>query len=174
MSTTTDKRRSEAVESRLFRYGSVVSAIVSLGVLLYLRELSMAFSRTPRIFPSVVIHIGIVAAAGLVIKEVSTRLLKPDLLASTDDEVMKHLTGAASSFTLPERIKRLAMMGLWTAVFFALGSFNILLAVIPCYIGAAYSLGVRDRKTLLLSTVTLFAFVYVVFGILIRIPLRLF
>ncbi|QCC48460.1 hypothetical protein DV707_12735 [Halobellus limi] len=174
MSSITGETRSQSVESQLFRYGSVLSAALALGVLLYLRELSTAFSRTPRIFPSVVIHIGIVAAVGLVVKEVITRLVKPDLLASTDDEVMRHLIGSASAFPLPVRVKRLVMMGLWTAVFFAFGTFNVLLAVVFCYVGAAYSLGVRDPKRLGLSTVTLFAFVYVVFGILIRIPLRLF
>lgn len=171
---TTDNLQSWSIESQLFRYGSVLSAVLTLGGLLYLRELSGAFGRTPRIFPSVVIHIGIVAALGLVVKEVSTRLVKPNLLTATDDEVMRHLTGSVSAFTLPVRVKRLAIMGLWTFLFFTLGTVNVLLAVIPCYAGAAYSLGVRDRKTLVLSTSALFAFVYVVFGLLIRVPLRLF
>lgn len=171
---TTDDPQSRSIESQLFRYGSVISAVLGLGILLYLRELSAAFSRTPRIFPSVVIHIGIVAAVGLVVKEVSTRLVKPDLLAATDDEVMEHLTGSTSTFTLSVRIKRLTIMGLWTALFFVLGTVNVLLAVVICYAGAAYSLGIRDRKTLILSTAALFTFAYVVFGLLIRIPLQLF
>lgn len=174
MNTTTEDSRVRSIESQLFRYGSVLSAVLALGSLLYLRDLSAGFSRTPRIFPSVVIHVGIIAAIGLVVKEVIVHFVKPGLLASTDDDVLKHLTGATSVFTLPVRVKRLTIMGLWTALFFALGTLNVLLAVVICYAGAAYSLGIRDWKTLALSSVTLFAFVYVVFGLLIRIPLRLF
>lgn len=164
----------ETLEERLFRYGSVLSALLAFAAFIHLYTVASEFSKTPRIFPMVVILVGLVSAAALLIKEVIVRFLKPDLLTATDDAVMEHLSGAGSIYALPDRLKRLAIAGAWTAVFFLIATVNVLVALIVSYLGAAYSLGIRDKKTLAVSTATLFLFVFIVFVLLIRMPLDLF
>lgn len=172
--TTESNSDGEPIEERLFRYGSSLSAVLALVAFAYLYTVAQTFSRTPRIFPTVVITLGLVAAVALFVKEVVVRFVKPDLFTGGDDAVMEHLTGAESLFELPERLQRLGIIGAWTTVFFLVATVNVLAALIVSYVGAAYSLGIRDKKTLAASTLTLFLFVYVVFVLLIRMPLDLF
>lgn len=163
-----------SVEHRLFKYGSFLSAVLALASFVYLYDVASGFSQTPRIFPMVVIQIGLVAAAALVIKEAISRFLKPDLFGAADDRILEHLTGSGSIYALPDRVKRLGIVGVWTVCFFLIATVNVLVALVVSYAGAAYSLGIRDKKTLVTSTAALFLFVYVVFVLLIRMPLDLF
>lgn len=172
--TTESTSENESIEERLFRVGSVLSAVLALAAFVYLYTVAETFSRTPRIFPMVVIQLGLVAAVALVVKEVVVRFVKPDLFDEGDDAVMEHLTGAGSLYALPDRVKRLGIVGAWTVVFFLVATVNVLAALVVSYVGAAYSLGIRDKRTLAASTITLFLFVYVVFVLLIRMPLDLF
>lgn len=161
-------------ENFVVSIGSVFSAVVALCVLLYLHSLATEFGDTPQIFPLIVIRIGIVIAALLVIKEVVTRFVKPDIFESDDDESKKHLTGEASQFSISTRLSRLATIGAVIVAFFLLSNINVLLAILVCYPAAVYVLGARDIKHILLSTAVVLAFVYFVFIVLIQMPLDLF
>jgi len=100
----------EEIEAFLRDAGSILSAVAALAALVYMHGLATEFSETPRLFPLVTIRVGIPLAAALVVKEVLTRVWKPDLLAGADDEVMKHLIGEDSQFTLRKRAERLAAL----------------------------------------------------------------
>jgi len=161
-------------EAFLVDAGSIFSAIAALAALVYMHGIAMEFSETPRLFPLVIIRVGIPLAAALVVKELLTRLWKPDLLAGADDEVMKHLVGGDSQFTITKRVERLATLGAGTVLFFLVASLNLLLGIVVSYPFLLYALGVRDPKTLVTSTLLLFGFVYLIFVQIIGLPVGIF
>lgn len=162
------------IERRIIDIGSVASALFLLGALVYLHSLAMEFGDTPRIFPLIVIRAGIVIAALLVFKEVVTRFVKPDLFEPEDDEVTKHLTGERSQFSIPVRAKRLSVVALLVIGFFTVATVNVLLAIAVCYPATLYLLGTRDSKQIVVSSLLLLVFVYLVFVLFIQMPLDLF
>jgi hypothetical protein len=164
----------EEIEAFLIDAGSILSAVVALAVLVYVHGIAVEFSETPRLFPLVVIRAGIVLAAALLVKELVTRVWKPDLLADADDEVTKHLVGADSQFTIGKRVERLAALGAGTVLFFLVASLNLLLGIVVGYPFLIYALGVRDPKAVVVSTLVLFGFVYLVFVQIIGLPVDLF
>ncbi|MGQ4556144.1 hypothetical protein [Halobellus sp. GM3] len=108
------------------------------------------------------------------IKEVVTTFYRPDLFGDVDDKVTEHLKGAESRFSVGERAKRLAITGVVTVGFFAIATLNVLAAVVVIYPAAVYALGVRDRRAIATSTALLVGFVYLVFVVIIEMPLDLF
>lgn len=166
--------KTEKIEAFLVDVGSILTAIAAFVALVYMHGIATEFSETPRLFPLAVIRIGIPIAAALVVKEVLTRIWKPDLLAAADDEVMEHLRGAESQFPITKRIQRLAVLGAGTVVFFAVASLNLLLGIVVSYPLLLYALGIRDPKTVLGSTLLLFAFVYLIFVQIIGLPVDIF
>ena len=161
-------------ERRVLSFGSIISAFVVLGGLLYLHAVAMDIGTTPRIFPLIVIRIGIVIAALLVLKELVTRVIMPNLLVPTEDEVTKHLTGEQSQFSIPVRAYRLLVVAAMIAAFFLLANVSVLVSILVCYPATVYALGVRDVKRIVLSTVVVVTFVFVVFVVIIQMPFDLF
>jgi hypothetical protein len=168
-----DWERAE-IEAFLVDAGSILSAIAALAALVYMHEIATGFSETPRLFPLVILRVGIPLAAALVLKELLTRVWKPDLLADADDEVMKHLVGADSQFTIRKRLERLAALGAGTVLFFVVASLNLLLGLLVSYPFLLYALGIRDPKTVAGSTLLLFGFVYLIFVQIIGLPVDIF
>ena len=164
----------EEIEAFLVDAGSILSAVAALAGLVYMHGMATGFSQTPRLFPLVVIRAGIALAAALVLKELIVRVWKPDLIATSDDEVMKHLVGADSQFTIKKRIERLAALGAGTVLFFIVASLNLLLGIVVAYPFLLYALGVRDPKTVVGSTLLLFGFVYLIFVQIIGLPVDVF
>jgi hypothetical protein len=164
----------EEIEAFLIDAGSILASIAALAMLVYMHGMATALPETPRLFPLAIIRAGIVLAAALVVKELITRAWKPDLLTDADDEVMKHLVGAESQFTIKKRIKRLAALGTGTVLFFFAASLNLLLGIVVSYPVLLYLLGVRDVKTLVGSTLVLFGFVYIIFVQVIGLPVDVF
>jgi len=160
-------------EDRIISVGSVLSAVVALGALLYLYTLAVDFGDTPSIFPVIVIRIGIAIAALLVLKELITQFVKPGIF-ERDDESKKHLTGEKSQFSASTRLSRLVIIGATIVAFFVLSNVNVLVAILVCYPASVYLLGVRDIKQILLGTAVVLTFVYLVFIVLIQMPLDLF
>ena len=164
----------EEIEALLVDAGSILTAVAALATLVYMHGIATEFSQTPRLFPLAVIRIGIPIAAALVVKEVLTRVWMPDLIADGDDEVMEHLRGGDSQFPIPTRIRRLAVLGAGTVVFFVVAGLNLLLGIVVSYPLLLYALGIRDPKTVLGSTLLLFAFVYLIFVQIIGLPVDVF
>lgn len=162
------------IETRILDIGSLVSAVVVFVTLLYLYTLTSEFGDTPGIFPATIISVGILVSATLVVKELVTRFIYPGVFTERQDEVTKHLTGSKSQFPVRTRVTRLASIGVVVVSFFVLATVNVLLALAICYPASIYLLGMKDRKTILLSTAALLAFVYVVFVLLVQMPLDLF
>jgi len=164
----------EQIEAFLVDAGSILSAVAALAALVYMHEIAVGFSETPRLFPLAIIRLAIPLAAALVVKELLTRIWKPDLLAGADDEVMKHLVGGDSQFTIRKRAERLAVLGAGTVLFFLVASLHLLLGIVVSYPFLLYALGVRDPKTVVGSTLLLFGFVYLIFVLVIDLPVDIF
>jgi hypothetical protein len=164
----------EEIEALLVDAGSILTAVAALAALVYMHGIAMEFSKTPRLFPLAVIRIGIPIAAALVVKEILTRIWLPDLFADSDDEVMEHLRGGDSQFPITTRIKRLAILGAGTVVFFVVASLNLLLGIVVSHPLLLYALGIRDPKTVAGSMLLLFAFVYLIFVQIIGLPVDIF
>jgi hypothetical protein len=174
MFDSNDGAGSVRIETRMFKLGSVVSAALATVVLGYLLAVSLQLGSTSRQFPVVVLTLGLGASTALLGKEILVQYWKPNLLASSNSKVMENLTGSQSQFSLPVRLKRLLIMGGWTGVFLLIASVDLLTATGVAYAGATYSLGVRDKKRIVGGTLLLLAFIYVIFILVIQMPIDMF
>lgn len=164
----------EEIERWVLDIAALAAAIVIFASLAYLYVITQEISPTPRLFPSIIIAVGLPVAALLVVKEAVTRFIKPDLFVSEPDEVLKHLTGERSRFSIKVRLVRLAVIGTMIVLFFGLAVVNVLVSIVVCYPLALLMLGERDPKRIGLSSLALIAFVFFVFILLIDMPLDLF
>lgn len=123
-------------------------------------------------FPRIILASGILFAILLIARELILKWSDYEFAVKTG--ISEYLKGGESRYTVSERVKRVGLLGAWTALFFVLAVVNFLLAITICYPGTMYSLGIRNRRVLVLSTIAVDVFVFVVFVWVLGIPLGVF
>lgn len=123
-------------------------------------------------FPRIILGTGMLFAAFLIIRELS--LEWTDFEFGVETGISEYLRGGESHYSLAEQAKRVGILVVWTVAFFALASLNFLLAITVYFPGTMYSLGIRNRRVLVGSTVAIDVFVFVVFFWVLGIPLGVF
>lgn len=123
-------------------------------------------------FPKIILAAGILFAILLIVKELVLEWTDYDF--NIESGISEYLKGGESQYTSREQIKRNSILLLGIAVFFLLATLNFIIAIIITYPGMLYFLGIRDRRTLIGSTVAISVFVFVMFVLILGIPLGVF
>lgn len=162
--------------SRFIRDFQRVGTIGSSGLLIILFSIlyavSGSYEGTANDFPRIILAAGILFAVLLIIREIV--LEWTDYEFGVDSGISEYLRGGESQYSPQKRAKRVGVLAVWTAVFFALATLNFILAITVCYPGMLYSLGIRDRKVLIGGTIVIDIFIFIVFVWALGIPLGVF
>lgn len=154
------------------RIGTVGVSGLFLALFAALYVAAGQYEGTANDFPRIILVAGMLFAVLLVIKELLIEWLDYDFGAESG--ISEYLKGGDSQYPISDRLKRVGILGVWTALFFGLAALNFLLAITICYPGVVYSLGVRDRRVLIWGTIGIDVFVFVVFVWTLGIPLGVF
>jgi hypothetical protein len=123
-------------------------------------------------FPGFILLAGIILSCLLIVRELILKWSDYDFAVETG--ISEYLKGGESQYTITERLKRVSLLGIWTAFFFVLATVNFILAITICYPGTMYTLGVHNYRTLVVSTIAIDLFVFIVFVWVLGIPLGVF
>lgn len=157
----------------LERTVSISFTAISLLLFVWFYDMARGFSGRASELPTLIFQVGIVISSLLLFFQTIVPKYFPRLQSGGSDRA-EYLKGGESRFTFRQRLIRFGVFVAGVVVFFAIASWNFLAAMVVTYPGMVYSLDVRDPKTLIASTVVLVSFVYVVFILVLEIPLGVF
>lgn len=165
--STATRVRSYSVEALIIKAGSICATLGFFAFFFVMYRTAQGYSRTPRLFPSVVLAVGMCLTLGILFRTALDWKF-PDFIGTAEESsATKYLKGVESEFSLTDRAKRLSLTGVWIALFFVIARFDVLLGLAVGYIGMMYSLGIRSYKVLGVSTIMLLIFVVIVFLLLV-------
>lgn len=161
--------------SRIQNYQRVGTVGVSGLLLILFAALYMftgKYKGTANDFPRIILIAGMLFAVLLIGRELLLEWVDYDF--GVESGISEYLKGGDSQYPLADQLKRVGIVGVWTALFFGLAALNFLLAITVCYPGMMYSLGIRNRQVVIWSTLGIDVFVFIVFVWVLGIPLGVF
>ncbi|MFC7216098.1 tripartite tricarboxylate transporter TctB family protein [Saliphagus sp. GCM10025334] len=158
----------------LERYASLFAVVVFLGLFAYLHSLAVDYPRRGGQFPVLVLRAGIFFCIAYLVYQTIVLQLYPSLKRDENGGMGEYLKGSKSQFDVAIRFKRGIILLTGIIAFYAIGTVNLVLAVFVCYTAIMLALGKRDPKLVIGSAGGLSIFVYLVFVIILDVPLEVF